>query len=225
MPSYPEFPGPYATQGDLAAYWRALTDTEQARATVLLGAAADRINELPGAANFTSSARHWVSLDVVKRAMIGGGGEKSESQAMLGMSVNRTFVNPTGDLYITAKEVNRLRGRFGQSAGSVVLSSHARVPMQPWNFQRPHRDSTRIDWMRLCPDAITLTVGAERHMMVLAATWSEYEDRTDYALFTTSNAAVATVDNDGLMRAVGAGSATITATYEGFSDSSSVTVA
>jgi hypothetical protein len=94
---------------------------------------------MPGAACVRYRRRcKWVSLDMVKRAMLGGGGEKAESQAMLGMSVNRTFANPMGDLYLTSKEVNRLRGRFGQSAGSVVLSSHAfGFRMEPWNFQPP----------------------------------------------------------------------------------------
>jgi hypothetical protein len=227
---YPAYPGPYATQTDLAGYWRVLSSAEQTRATVLLGAAADRINELPNAANFVSSACHWVSLDAVKRAMIVGAAEgvKSLDQSMAGMSVNQAFVNPMGALYITAREINRLRGRVGQSAGSVVLTSRVRVPHEPWNFQPPTLPYGQLDdvqWMRLWPEAVTLAVGAERHLRVLAATLFDYEDRTDYALFTSSNHAVAVVDNDGLVRATGAGSATVTATFEGFTDTCTVTVA
>lgn len=221
--TFPAFPGPYATQEDLAGYWRPLTDAEQSRATVLLGAAADRINELPNAANFVGSACHWVSLDAVKRAMIvSGDGIKSESQSMAGMDINRSFVNPMGDLYISSRELNRLRGRVGQSAGSVVLSSNARIPMQPWSFQRPV-PRTRVDWMTVCPEAMALTVGAERHLLVVAATWWEYEDRTDYATFTTSDPTVARVD-DGLVLAIGVGTATITARYEGLTAACLVTV-
>lgn len=224
MPSYPAFPGPYATEEDLQGYWRPLTDAEQARATVLLGASSDRINELPNAAGFVASACHWVALDAVKRAMqVSGDGVKSQSQSMAGMDVNQSFVNPMGDLYISSRELNRLRGRVGQSAGSVVMSSNVRVPREPWNFQHSFQ-TTRIDWMRLWPDVVALTVGAERHLMVLAATFYEYEDRTDYALFTSSDSTVARVDNDGLVTAVGTGTATITATYEGFTDTSTVTV-
>lgn len=224
MPSFPAYPGPYATADDLGEYWRALSSAEQARATVLLGAASDRINELPNARNFVATACHWVTLDAVKRAMmVSGEGETSESQSMAGMSVNRVFANPMGNLYISAREINRLRGRVGQSAGSVVLSSHVRVPLEPWNFQRSFQ-STRIDWIRLWPDMAALTVGAERHLMVLAASWWEYEERTEYALFTTSDPTVVTVDNNGLVTAIAVGSATITATYEGFSDSCTVTV-
>lgn len=228
---YPAFPGPYAVQADLAGYWRVLSSTEQSRATVLLGAATDRINELPRAANFVNSACHWVSLDAVRRVMIGGvesDGVKSTDQSMVGLSVSQQFANPMGDLYITDKEINRLRGRLGQAAGSVVLSSRVRVPLQPWNFQPPFLGwgmPTGVEWMRICPEAITLTVGGERHLMVLAATIFDYEDRTDYAIFTTSNPAVATVDNEGLVMAIGAGTAIITASFEGFSDTCTVTVA
>lgn len=221
--TYPAYPGPYATVGDLGGYWRALSSGEQTNATDLLVAASDRINEFPGAANFVNKACHWVTLDMVKRAMIGGGGEKSESQSMAGMTVTRGFANPMGDLYITSKEVNRLRGRFGQAAGSVVMSSNVRVPREPWNFQRSFQTS-RIEWMRLIPGAVGLSVGAERHLMVLATTFYAYEERTDYALFTTSDSTIATVGNDGLVTAKGDGTATITATYEGFTDTCTVTV-
>jgi hypothetical protein len=220
---YPAYPGPYATASDLADYWRDLSSGEQSRATVLLTAASDRINELPGAQDFVSSARHWVSLDMVKRAMIGGGGEKTESQSMLGMSVSRQFANPMGDLYITSKEVNRLRGRFGQSASSIVLSSHARVPLEPWNFQ-PTWQPGEVEWMSVCPSSVTLSVGDERQLMVIAATWFEYEDRTDYALYTSSDHTVATVSSGGLITAVGSGTANIRASYEGQSATCVVTV-
>lgn len=225
--TYPAYPGPYATVGDLGGYWRALSSGEQTNATDLLVAASDRINEFPGAANFVKTACHWVALDMVKRAMIGGGGEKSESQSMAGMTVTRGFANPMGDLYITSKELNRLRGRFGQAAGSVVMSSNVRVPQQPWNFQPTPEwglQSNLVQWMRLVPDLVSLSVGAERHLTVLAATFYEYEERTDYALFTTSDSTIATVANDGLVIAKGVGTATITASYEGFTDTCTVTV-
>lgn len=137
-------PASYATVGDLAGYWRQLTDAEQQRAAVLLNAAADLINELPGAANFVPTACKWVSLDMVKRAMIGGGGEMSQSQAMAGMNVQRTFANPMGELYITPKEVDRLNGRYGPAAFSVVLDSNARVPLEPWNYQQSSQTDSPV---------------------------------------------------------------------------------
>lgn len=224
---YPAYPGPYATADDLAGYWRALTSAEQSRATVLLGAVADRINEYPNAANFVNTACHWVSLQAVKRAMqVSGDGEKSESQSMLGMSIERTFDNPAGNLYVTARELNRLRGRVGQAAGSLVLTSHVRVPLDRWNYQPPlvFGVPVGIQWMRLFPEQITLTVGAEQNLTVLAATIFDYEDRTNYAIFTTSDPTIATVTNEGVVTGIGAGTATITASYEGLTDTCTVTV-
>jgi hypothetical protein len=215
-------PTSYADQADLAGYWRPLTDAEQARATVLLGAAADRINELPNAATFVVSACKWVSLDMVKRAMIGGGGEKAESQSMIGMSVNRTFTNPMGDLYLTSKEINRLNGRYGQSAGSVTLSSNTQVPLTPWSFQRSSQ--TDVHNLTVCPETLTLTVGATRQLQVTMGD-DEYEDRTAYATFTTSDESVATVTGAGVVTAVDTGEATITADYQGLSATCTVTVA
>lgn len=228
MPSYPAYPGPYATFEDLAGYWRALTDAEQARATVLLGAVSDRINELPNAASLVNSACHWVALDAVKRAMIvSGEGEKTESQSMAGQTVDRTFVNPMGSLYLTGAEINRLRRQTSQSAGSLALSSRVRVPLDPWNYQPPlvFGVPVGVEWMRLFPEEISLTVGGEQHLSVLAATLFDYEDRTDYAIFTSSDSMIATVDNGGLVTGISAGTVTVTASYEGFTDTCTVTVA
>lgn len=214
-------PATYASTDDLAGYWRALTDAEQARATVLLGAAADRINELPNAADFVQTACKWVSLDMVKRAIIGGGGEKTVSESMAGMSVNRAFANPMGDLYLTTKEINRLRGRSGQAAGSLTLSSNAQIPLQPWNFQPTSQ--TDVQDLTVEPDHLTLSVGAKRQLTVTIGD-DEHQDRTGYASYRTTDAAVATVSGSGLITATGAGEATITASYEGMSATCTVTV-
>lgn len=134
----PALPASYATAADLAGYWRPLSDAEQARATVLLGAAADLINEQPGAADFISTACKWVSLDMVKRVMAApaGDGVKQMSQTLNEVgSVQMSYVNPTGNLYLTRKELDRLSGRPGGAAFSVTLGSNARVPNEPWNLQ------------------------------------------------------------------------------------------
>lgn len=134
-------PTSYATADELEAYWRPLSADEKARATVLLGYAATLINEQPGAADadgnpaFNLATCKHVSLDMVKRAMIGGGGVSSSSQAMADMSATVRYVNPVGNLYLTAQEVDRLAGHSGSAAFSVTLSSNARVPGYPWSYQ------------------------------------------------------------------------------------------
>lgn len=132
---------PYATAEELEAYWRTLSVAEKGRATVLLGYAATLINEQPGAADANgdpafrlATAKH-ISLDMVKRAMLNGEGVSAVTQSMADMSHRAEYTNPVGSLYLSAWERDRLAGKAGQAAGSVALSSNARVPGQPWNYQ------------------------------------------------------------------------------------------
>ena len=132
-------PQPYATATDLAGYWRPLSSAEQERATILLGAAADLINEQPGSADFVATACKWVSLDMVKRVMAspGGAGVKDMSESLDNIgSVSYSYVNPAGNLYLTGRELDRLAGRpAGGGAFSLPLTSNVRVPSEPWNSQ------------------------------------------------------------------------------------------
>ncbi|AVJ50227.1 hypothetical protein I5J36_gp09 [Mycobacterium phage Mendokysei] len=130
----PELPDAYATAEELQAYWRPLSSDEQARATVLLKRAALRINELPGSTDFNAATCNDVSLDMVKRAMLGGGGVKSTSQAMADMSTTQSYVNPVGNLYLTEEEKSRLYG-YPPAAFSLTPASNAHVPAQSWNWQ------------------------------------------------------------------------------------------
>lgn len=133
-------PATYATVAELQVYWRTLSDAEQTRATDLLRRSATRINELPGAADvdgdpaFSLATCNDVSLDMVKRAMIGGGGVVSDAQSMADMSATRRFVNPAGNLYLTQREINRLSGS-GPQVFSLTPTSNARVPGNPWSVQ------------------------------------------------------------------------------------------
>ena len=129
----------YATAADLAAYWRPLSEAEVARATVLLGAAKDLIDEMAGSATFVVTALKWVSLDMVKRAMIGGGGVTGGSQAMADITVTQQYANPMGNLYITDGECRRLRGPLPPT-GSIMPTNNARVPHRIWNRQRTYQD-------------------------------------------------------------------------------------
>lgn len=139
-------PEPYADVGDLEGYWRPLSDAEQGRATALLGWAAKLINELPGYADFDELTCAQVSMDMVKRAMINGDGvtESTSSQTMdvLSAAVTNKFVNPTGALYLTPAEADRLAGRPAAGSGfSLKLTSNTRVPGYPWN----HQGSGQVD--------------------------------------------------------------------------------
>lgn len=139
----------YATADELAAYWRPLTDLEAARATVLLQAAGDLIDEHDGSGNFVLSACKWVSLDMVKRAMIGNGsaGITNQSQGMADMSVSQTFANPMGRLYMEGRELRRLKGLGVESRQfSVTGTNHVRVPYTVWGYQYASQtDSTAPD--------------------------------------------------------------------------------
>ena len=128
-------PGPYASPDDLQDYWRPLSDGETSRAEILLEAAGDLIDEQRGSDEFVESALKWVSLDMVKRAMIGGGGVTQGAQSMADMSASVTYANPMGNLYLTRQELDRLAGYTAGGAFSLTLSSNVRVPGEPWNYQ------------------------------------------------------------------------------------------
>lgn len=133
-------PETYASAAELAAYWRTLSADEASRATTLLGYAAGLINELPGAADadgnaaFSATTCKHVSLDMVKRAMLGGGGVASVSQSMADMSADVRYVNPVGNLYLSAQERRRLTGS-SPAAFSLIPESNVRVPGTVWNSQ------------------------------------------------------------------------------------------
>ncbi|AQT81968.1 hypothetical protein B1R94_25980 [Mycolicibacterium litorale] len=133
----PEPPAPYATWQQLQVYWgRSLSTDEQARATDLLVRAARRINELPGSESFDPGTCEDISLDMVKRAMLSrGDGVTEVSASMADMSGTQRFINPAGNLYITSQERARLAGN-PPAAFSLMPTSNARVPMNPWTYQQ-----------------------------------------------------------------------------------------
>lgn len=144
-----QLPTPYADASDLAGYWRPLSDAEQARATVLLGWAAQLISEQPASASFEPLVCAQVSMDMVKRAMMNGDGvsESTASQAMdvVSSSVTNRYVNPVGNLYLTTAEADRLAGRTSVGSGfSLTLKSNARVPGHWWNNQ-PSAQTEPVD--------------------------------------------------------------------------------
>ncbi len=123
----------YATATDLANRWRPLVGAETARATVLLGDAAvwlrtwfpDLDDRIAGGA-LDASVPAMVSCSMVKRAMLDSDGMSAmQSQQVAGPftdMVQRAFSNPDGNLYLTAREQDLLRG-FPNPSGAVSMMS------------------------------------------------------------------------------------------------------
>src|SRR5690606_22781431 len=103
----------YATVTDLESRWRSLSADERARAEVLLGDAAVRIDaQCPPADPLDDEeARKIVSCEMVKRAM-GSPADSAVSSALIGAGPYQQqlqYANPTGDLYLTKGDRKLLR--------------------------------------------------------------------------------------------------------------------
>lgn len=111
----------FAESGDLASRWRTLSTEEAARAEVLLGDASVWLRAwFPDLdARLTSGALDatipvMVVCSMVKRAMLDSDGlsaEQSQQTAGPFMDlVQRSFSNPDGNLYLTSREEQLIRG-------------------------------------------------------------------------------------------------------------------
>lgn len=105
----------FATVADLEARWHPLTDSEQAKAEVLIGDASDMI--IDAAADVDSVRPETLTricCQMVKRAMIAEAtnptGVTQYSQTAGSFSESGTYANPTGDLYLLSSEKRALRG-------------------------------------------------------------------------------------------------------------------
>lgn len=109
----------YATTEQLASRWRVLDDVETARANILLLDAsvilatmcAQSGIEIDDADEIQALAIESIVCEMVKRAMLAPLDEapmKQYSQTAGSYSESGTFVNPTGDLYLTSSEQKRL---------------------------------------------------------------------------------------------------------------------
>jgi len=117
---------PFATAADLAAGWRPLSSGELARAATLLARASQMIldEDRRGVlASLTSPTPTLVRVtcDVVKRSM----SVPVEAQAVTQLGITtgpfseqRSFANPTGDLYLTKAERRQLGFGRAQAGGS-----------------------------------------------------------------------------------------------------------
>lgn len=121
---------PYATVADLESRWRPLAADEKKRAeTKLLDASVIIARECNRAGVVIDDADELAQADMgmivcemVKRAMVAPLDQVPVSS--LGMTAGpfteqQTFINPTGDLYLTSGEKRRL-GITGQRIGSIA---------------------------------------------------------------------------------------------------------
>ena len=127
-------PASYATVDDLEDFWRPLTESEQARATVLLALASSRlrlygkkvgvdvdaqVQEDPDYAQATQ----WVVLEATKRALstpVDTPPVDSYQQTAGPYSENYRFTNPSGDLWFKKAELASLGIAGNQVATSIT---------------------------------------------------------------------------------------------------------
>lgn len=106
----------FATSDDIEARWRTLSETEKAKADVLLEDAAVYLSAfvtVDPEDEQQAAALKMVSCAMVQRAMIAAGndafGVKDERITADIYSQSYTYANPNGDLYLTSAE-KRLLG-------------------------------------------------------------------------------------------------------------------
>ena len=120
----------YATLEDLQSRWRQLSADEQQRATTLLSDAAVKIAlackqsgvAIDAADELQSEALKSRNCEMVKRAMmspIDMPPVSSFAQTAGSYSESQTYVNPTGDLYMTMGE-KKMLGIGTQKMGSIT---------------------------------------------------------------------------------------------------------
>ena len=120
----------YATLEDLQSRWRQLSADEQQRATTLLSDAAVKIAlackqsgvAIDAADGLQSEALKSINCEMVKRAMmspIDMPPVSSFAQTAGSYSESQTYVNPTGDLYMTLGE-KKMLGIGTQKMGSIT---------------------------------------------------------------------------------------------------------
>ena len=109
----------FATITDLQSRWRALSDIEKTRAETLLIDASVIIATMCAQSSITidttdelqTMTLEAITCEMVKRAMlspIDKAPMSNYSQTAGSYSESGTFVNPTGDLYLTSSEKKRL---------------------------------------------------------------------------------------------------------------------
>lgn len=129
---------PFATKADLAAYWRTLNSTEQARADVMLLLASNRLRliaedqaidldaKVAGSPAYASTIK-WVVMEAVKRALATPTDQPpidTWAQTAGPYSENYKYSNPSGDLWFKKSELQSV-GLYGhQTLDSLSTSQN-----------------------------------------------------------------------------------------------------
>lgn len=102
----------FAQVSDLEDRWHTLTEAEKTKANALLSDATQLIKDMvPKWADIATATLKAIVCAMVKRAMLNDdGGITTQSQTTGPFSESFTYANPSGDLYLTKSEKQRLRG-------------------------------------------------------------------------------------------------------------------
>lgn len=134
----------FATVAQLEAYWKALNETEETRATLMLTMASDRLRLIGeqvdvdvdakvAASEPYASVAAWVVMEATKRAMSTPTDQppvESYSQTAGPYSENYKYTNPSGDLWFKKSELSSL-GLYGnQRLGSIATTTNGMY--EPW---------------------------------------------------------------------------------------------
>lgn len=125
----------FATVSDMATLWRALTETELARAPHLLEVASDTLRQMAqnrgmNLDNMLSNGEIYESVlkDVVVaavgrvlRASTTGEPVSQVTQSALGYSVSGTYLNPQGGMFFYDNELSRLGLGKKQRLGRIEM--------------------------------------------------------------------------------------------------------
>ena len=161
----------------------------------------------------------------VERSVADGGRGLWQRVAMLYASAVVAVVLFTGVVTLVA-------ATLGGGAAAVVdtdddqTTTTNTTPTEPTEPTDPTEPSEpTVTGLSVSPDAVSLDVGGTQQLVATAdLSDGSTRDVTGVAEWTSTDAAVATVDASGLVTALGTGSTTVTATFEGVQGSTEVTV-
>lgn len=114
----------FASSDDVVARWRPLTDAERGVVDTLIDDASDMIrvrwpdvDQRVTNGSLSEDSLRRVVANMVKRAMLNGAteGVQSQAQGVGPYSLNTTFSNPTGSLYLTAEDARLFDGHAPRS--------------------------------------------------------------------------------------------------------------